>query len=125
MAIGVKRYIIQIVNRKVLALQREIERIKKELAELGDLRPGSLSQQYNVCGKQTCRCKASPPEKHGPYFQVSYTRKGRSGTKFVRREQVASVKRQLKNYARLRLLVDRWIEAGTELSNLTLEEEKG
>ena len=116
---------MKFVNRKVLALQREIERIKRELAGLGDLRPGSLSQQYNVCGKPTCRCKASPPEKHGPYYQVSYTRKGRSGSKFVRRGQVSSVKRQLKNYARLRQLVDRWIEAGAELSNLLLEEERG
>ena len=114
-----------LVNRKGLALQREIARIKQALAALGELRPGSLSQQYNVCGKPTCRCKASPPEKHGPYYQVSYTRKGRSGTKFVRREQVASVKRQLRNYTKLRQLVDRWVEAGAELSNLTLEEKKG
>ena len=116
---------MKIVNRRVVALQREIERIKKDLSELGDLRPGSLSQQYNVCGKPTCRCKASPPEKHGPYYQVSYTRKGRSGTTFVSQEAVASVKRQLKNYARLRQLVDRWIEAGAELSSILLDEKKG
>ena len=57
---------------------------------------------------------------------VSYTRQGRSGTTFVRRQQVASVRRQLQNYARLRSLVDRWIETGTELSNLRLRDtEKG
>jgi len=113
------------MDRKTLALQREIERIKKELAELGDLRPGSLSKQYNVCGKPACRCKASPPVKHGPYYQVSYTRKGRSSSMFVRGGQVTRVRQQLKNYTKLRGLVNRWIEAGTELSNLRLEEEKG
>ena len=113
------------MDRKALALQREIERIKKELIGLGDLRPGSLSKQYNVCGKPSCRCKASPPVKHGPYYQVSYTRKGRSRSKFVRREQITRVRQQLKNYTKLRGLVDRWIEAGAELSNLRLEEEKG
>src|SRR3989442_8158904 len=117
--------IMKKMDRKAPALQREIERIKKELAELGDLRPGSLSKQYNVCGKPARRCKASPPVKHGPYYQVSYTRKGRSGSKFVRREQITRVRQQLKNYTRLRGLVDRWIEAGAELSNLRLEEEKG
>ena len=113
------------MDRKALALQREIERIKKELAELGDLRPGSLSKQYNVCGKPACRCKASPPVKHGPYYQVSYTRKGRSSSMFVRGGQVTRVQQQLKNYTKLRRLVDRWIEAGAELSNLRLGEEKG
>ena len=110
------------VTRRARTLQRAIERIKGELAALGDLRPGSLSRQYNVCGKPTCRCKGSPPEKHGPYYQVSYTRQGRSGTTFVRHPQVATVRRQIRNYTRLRRLVDRWIEAGTELSNLRLRD---
>ena len=113
------------MDRKALTLQREIERIKKELVGLGDLRPGSLSKQYNVCGKPGCRCKASPPMKHGPYYQVSYTRRGRSGSMFVRGGQVTRVRQQLKNYSKLRKLVDRWIEAAAELSNLRLGEEKG
>lgn len=110
------------MNRRAGTLQREIARIKGELAALGDLRPGSLSKQYNVCGKPGCRCKNSPPEKHGPYYQVSYTRQGRSGTTFIRRPQVATVRQQIRNYTRLRQLVDRWIKAGTELSNLRLRD---
>ena len=113
------------MDRRALALQREIERIKKGLTELGDLRPGSLSRQYNVCGKPGCRCKASPPEKHGPYYQVSYTRKGRSGSMFVRGEQVKRVRQQLKSYTKLRRLVDRWIDAAAELSILHLRKDKG
>ena len=54
---------------------------------MGDLRPGSLSTQYKVCGSPGCRCKATPPIKHGPYYQVSYTRKGKSSSKFVKKEQ--------------------------------------
>lgn len=91
---------------------------------LDDLRPGSLSKQFNVCGTRGCRCKRSPPKKHGPYYQVSYTRRGRSGTRFVRRQEVPVVRRQLRNYARLRDLVDRWIEVATELSDLQLQEQK-
>ena len=58
-------------------LQRQIEKVKQGLADLGDLRPCSLSTQYNLCGSPGCRCKATPPVKHGPYYQVSYTRKGK------------------------------------------------
>ncbi|MGH7419407.1 MAG: DUF6788 family protein, partial [Candidatus Rokuibacteriota bacterium] len=42
------------------ALDAKIARIKAALAALGDLRPGTLSQQYNVCGKPVCCCKARP-----------------------------------------------------------------
>jgi hypothetical protein len=112
------------MNRRVQALERAIERIQRELAKLGDLRPGSLSEQYNVCGVAGCRCKASPPKKHGPYSQLSFTRKGKATSRFVRREELATVKRQLKNYARLRKLIDQWIDLGIELSTLRLEESR-
>jgi hypothetical protein len=112
------------MNRRERVLERRIERIQRELQALGDLRPGSLSEQYNVCGVEGCHCKASPPKKHGPYYQLSFTRKGKSTTRFVRREEVAVVRRQLKNYAKLRALVDGWIDAATELSTLRLEQRR-
>jgi len=101
-------------------LLRQIEKVKGQLAALGDLRPGSLSTQYNVCGTPGCRCKATPPEKHGPYYQVSFTRKGKSSSKFVRKEDLAAVRRELKKYEVMKTLVDRWIDLATELSNIRL-----
>jgi hypothetical protein len=107
------------ISREKLLL-RQIERVKGQLAALGDLRPGSLSTQYNVCGTLGCRCKATPPEKHGPYYQVSFTRKGKSSSKFVRKEDLAVIRQELKNYEVMKTLVDRWIDLATELSNLRM-----
>ena len=101
-------------------LEAKIEKLKQELLRLGDLRPGTLSEQYNVCGKAGCACKADPPRKHGPYYQVSFTWQGRSRTQFVRREHVGTVRQQLRNYERLRDLIEAWIAAGLELSPLRL-----
>jgi len=118
---GIKNTTICVMNtRRLATLQRQIEKVKLDLAALGDLRPGSLSTQYNVCGSPGCKCKADPPVKHGPYYQVSYTRKGKSSTKFVKKEDLPTVRKQLKNYERLRLLMDKWIDLATELSILRL-----
>jgi len=88
--------------------------------ELGELRPGSLSQQYNVCGKAFCICKdPENPRRHGPYYQVSYGRKGKSSSTFVRPEDVAAVKKQLANYKKLMQLVNLWIDLGLEQSQIT------
>jgi hypothetical protein len=100
------------------ALGRRIAQIKTELAQLGPLRPGHLSQQYNVCGTPGCRCKAEPPEKHGPYYQISYTWQGKSTSQFVRRENLTAVQQQLRNYERLRALVDEWIGLGLAAAKL-------
>jgi hypothetical protein len=112
------------MNTRIRSLERQIEKIKRELIGLGDLRMGSLSEQYNVCGTPGCRCKASPAERHGPYHQLSYTRKGKGTTRFIRRENLTTVKKQLQNYAKLRELVDRWIDLAIELSDAKLEETK-
>jgi len=109
---------------RIQSLERQIDKVKRDLTRLDGLRMGSLSEQYNVCGTPGCRCKASPPEKHGPYYQLSYTRKGKSTTRFIRKPNLVMVERQLRNYASLRTLVDRWIDLAIELSDLQLEEAK-
>lgn len=112
------------MKKRIQTLEKEIAAIKERIGQIGDLRPGSLSEQYNVCGKPGCRCKADPPQKHGPYYQLSYTRKGKSKSMFVRKEKVAVVKRQMENYALLRSLVDRWIDLAIELADLKMEKKK-
>lgn len=106
-------------------IERRIAEIKGELSRLGPLRPGSLSQQYNVCGTPGCRCKADPPERHGPYAQISYSWKGRSRSEFVREEDLGDARRQLENYDRLRRLVDEWIELGLERARREREARRG
>src|SRR6266849_2424573 len=106
------------------AIGRRIAQIKTELAQLGPVRPGHLSQQYNVCGTPGCRCKATPPQKHGPYYQLSFTWQGESHTQFVRQQDLALVQAQLGNYQRLRELVDTWIDVGMELARLRIEEQR-
>jgi hypothetical protein len=102
------------------ALDAQIRALKRELATLADLRPGTLTRQYNVCGSPGCRCKADPPKKHGPYYHLSYTRHGKGGTRSIAKEDLPTIKTAVANYARLRRLVDRWIDLATELSDLKL-----
>jgi hypothetical protein len=103
-------------------LRQRIDKIKQRIAALGDLRPGALSQQYNVCGSPGCRCKATPPIKHGPYYQISVKRHGKSTTQFVREQDLAEVQTQLDNYRQLRELVDEWITLSSEISSLRIDE---
>jgi hypothetical protein len=116
-------------NRHIMAvaaesLEKRIQIIKRQIAELGDLRPGALSKQYNICGTPNCRCKADPPLKHGPYYQISFTRHGKSSSQFVREEDLIEVQQQLDNYRLLRDLVDEWVTLSAQLSSLRLREKR-
>lgn len=94
---------------------RKIEHLKQQLAELGPIHPGSLSEQYNVCGKADCRCKdPKDPQKHGPYYHLSFTWRGKSRTLFVRAEHLTEMREKLANYKRFRELSNEWVDLVVE-----------
>ena len=105
--------------KTIKALEQEIARIKNELMDLGDMHPGSITEQYNVCGTAGCQCKdPHDPKKHGPYYQISFVHKKKSSTRFVKKELAAETKRQLANYKKFKELVEEWKIAATDLSQL-------
>ncbi|MDM0116727.1 hypothetical protein QTI66_31825 [Variovorax sp. J22R133] len=83
--------------------------------------PGPLSAFFQRISLK--RGKQVAAVAHGPYYQVSYTRKGKSSTKFVKQKELPAARKQLKNYERMKLLTDRWIDLATELSTLRLNKE--
>ncbi len=109
---------------KLRQLERAVERTKSQIAKLVELRPGALSEQYNVCGTPGCRCKGNPPKKHGPYYQLSYSLNKKSTTRFVKKEDLRRIRKEIKAYAKLRELVDRWVALATELSDMKTASQK-
>jgi hypothetical protein len=106
-------------------IEQRIQRIKTELAGIGDMRPGSLSKQYNVCGKPGCRCKdPENPQRHGPYHQLSWVHRGKSTTQFIRRPFVSQVKTELASYKTFRRLTDQWVELALDAAKLKLQAAK-
>ena len=104
------------------SIERQIAQIKEDLARLGPLHPGSLSRQYNVCGKPGCRCKDSKnPRRHGPYYQLNYVYGGKKTSEFVRPQNLKVVRSQLANYKRFRRLTDQWVGSALQLARLELE----
>lgn len=109
------------LKSSIAKLERKMVAIKQQIAAIGDIRPGSISVQFNVCGNPKCRCKEDPPQKHGPYYKLTFKRKGKSGCRFIKEDDLAVIEEQLKNYKLLRALVDEWIEFGSKLADLRVE----
>lgn len=107
----------------IKTLEKEIAKIKINLMNLGDMHPGSLSKQYNVCGTPGCQCKdPHNPKKHGPYYQISFVHKKKSTSRFIKKEFVPEIKKQINNYQKFKQLVESWKILATELAQLKLAE---
>ena len=97
---------------RIQTIERRIERIKRSLTKIGEMRPGSLSTQSRSWG--------------GKYCHLSYTHRGKGHTEYVRKKQRKAVERQIANYRKFRELTHEWVDLGIELCKLkaeSLEEE--
>lgn len=94
-----------------------IQKLKEALRSLKPMLPGGISEQRNVCGKGGCRCKdPKKPRLHGPYYQLSFTLKGKSSSFFVRKEDLAEARRRIARYKEFKELSMALIRAYVELA---------
>src|SRR5215472_7352122 len=85
-------------QNRIQQIERRIDRIKAALLEIGPMRPGSLTRQYK-----------DPQHHAGAYWQISYTRRMKSRTEYVRTESVKDLRRQIASHKRFKNMVEQWI----------------
>ena len=90
------------MDAEVLGARRAA--ILRELASLGDLRPGSLFERYRKCGKPGCHCAREGDPGHGPNWVLTARVSGRAVTRAIPRGAVAETRAQIGEYRRLRAL---------------------
>ena len=100
-------------QKRMQQIEQRIDRIKRTLLEIGPMRPGSLTRQYK-----------DPKHHAGAYWQISYTRRMKSRTEYVRQEWVTELRRQIVTHRRFKRLVDQWIDLSIEHSRLTMRIEE-
>ena len=52
----------------------------RQIAELGDFQPGSITSATRRCGKPTCHCAKPDDPGHGPHFQLTQKVEGKTVT---------------------------------------------
>jgi hypothetical protein len=94
--------------------QARAARIARELAAIGFVLPGTVTERMTRCGRANCRCHADPPQLHGPYHQ--WTRKigGKTVTRILTDDQLADYQPWFDNQRRVRALL-------AELETLSLQ----
>lgn len=98
------------MQKKLDQIEKNIDRIKKELVTIGEMRPGSLTLQYQ-----------NPREKKGAFYQISYTHHTKSRTQHVRPEFVRQLQEEIKNYKRFKKIMIDWVDLSIERSLLKID----
>ena len=84
---------------------RRHQQIQAELAQIGLVLPGSLTDRTTRCQRARCHCHADPPQLHGPY--PTWTRKvsGRTVTRTLTTEDAERLRPYFDAHRHLRQLI--------------------
>ena len=86
----------------------------REIGEQDFFCNGSLQEFYRKCGKEGCACAKKDDAKHGPYYILSRTSKGKRECKSLTEDQAKTFRAYNEKYRKLKDAVD-------EISDLVLE----
>lgn len=114
------------VNLKGLETKRA--ELYRELSEVGDLRRGSIAENYRRCGKSGCACNRSDHPGHGPQYLLMRKEEGRSVSRNLHAgKELEIVGQQVANHARFRQLMQEIVQVNEQIceARLAQSEEGG
>ncbi len=85
--------------------EQRLTELLAQLAALGFCLPGSLNTRRLRCGNPRCRCRADPPQLHGPYTYWTRKVKGRTVAQLLSADQAQRYQPWVDNDRRLRQIV--------------------
>lgn len=89
------------VNASLPELEARRAELYARLAETGDFRRGSISENYRRCGKPNCACAQAGHRGHGPrQLWTRTTRRGKTVGRQLSAGEVDKVRRELDTYQR-------------------------
>lgn len=92
-------------SKKWSAIEKRIRQLKRRLADIGNMRPGTLSVQYR-----------NPAKRKIPFHQISYTHKGRSRSEYVRSENLQMVRLEINAYKHFKAMLAELLDLSIQAS---------
>jgi hypothetical protein len=110
--------------QRLAALQRRYRALAAQLADLGYIASGSITHRHTRCGNPNCRCRADPPQMHGPYWQWTAKVDGKTVTRRLSQTEAELYQEWIDNDRQLRAITAQMREVAAEASDLILKQAK-
>lgn len=103
-------------------LRRRHQDLAARLGQVGFALPGSITRRYTTCGTPGCRCQASPPRPHGPYYQLTRKVAGKTVTTRLTQAQAARYTQWIANQREIRRVLAEMEQVSRQAAELILRE---
>ncbi len=101
--------------------------VQTQIAQLGDMRSGSITGTGGRCGNANCHCHRAGDAGHGPYYRLTRKVDGKTVTEtFFSPASLAKAQREVAEYHRFRELSGQLLEVNEQICGLRpVEEDAG
>jgi len=106
-------------------LEQRREVIAQRIAQLGDLRPGSITGTSGRCGKPDCRCHQPGEPGHGPNFRLTYKVNGKTVSEALSTPAaIQKAEREVEEFRKFQQLTREFLGTSAEIFRLRPVEEE-
>ena len=96
----------------------------RQISELGDFQPGSITSALRRCGKPGCHCARPNDPGHGPHFQLTQKIGGKTATQNLPSQAaVHKAEEEIAEFRRFRSLTSELVEVNRKVCRLRPVEE--
>ena len=98
--------------------------VQLQIAQLGDMRSGSITHTAGRCGNPNCHCHQARDPGHGPYYRLTRKVNGKTVTEtFSSPASLAKAQREVAECQRFRELGDQLVDVNERICELRPVEE--
>src|ERR1700674_664053 len=98
--------------------------VQMQIAQLGDMRSGSITGTGGRCGNSNCHCHRSGDPGHGPYYRLTRKVNGKTVTETLSSlASLAKAQREVAELQRFRELGDQLLDVNEQICQLRPVEE--
>ena len=98
--------------------------VQWQIAQLGDMRSGSITGTGGRCGNPNCHCHRTGDPGHGPYYRLTRKVNGKTVTEtFSSAASLMKAQREVAEYQRFRELDDQLLDVNEQICELRPVEE--
>ncbi len=101
------------------ALTSQRSTLLRQITELGDFQPGSVTSTFHRCGNPGCHCAKTDDPGHGPHFQITGKIDGKTFTQSL--PSLAAVRKaesEIAGFRRFKTLTGEVVEVNRKICRL-------
>jgi hypothetical protein len=107
------------VSHSLSEFEKRRQTIAQQIAELGDLRAGSITSTSGRCGKPGCRCHQPGQPGHGPNLRLTYKVEAKTVSESLPTPAaIRKAEREVAEFRKFQQLSREFVETNTEICRL-------